>query len=1119
MKPQGNTLRHKSGDGGKLGRELFGLFAIFCGLLIALSLATFDSRDPWLNHVVSGVSRIHNKAGLFGAYISGFFYDILGVASWVIPGFLCLAGARRILGAQEWAWWRWTGFALLSLCICIAGAASDLGDVEIFARGILPHGAGNVSTHGGGIIGHMLYVGMVGWLSSTGTFMIWLFSLLLAMQMLTGISWLSLLALAGRSSWQTVTGRAQDFLEKRAERRENRHALALADGPQTDAVHHTVREQPPLNVTAYPLRAEPPLANHHHPDESVVWSESTEYGLPQMSIPPDDARCKERESASAQESESYVHPALLPHTDSLDTHTGAAYALHEEEEGQLPPLFHTADAQQDEPPAWVTHPGLPGKGDEEEDLPPWVRDFEQDRLGVRANLPMTGEVPHRAMTPVLQEAPHMQNRVENDLPENGVYEEQHSAYAANPAPSFQPEAAVAREEEASFTPLLSPQTAAAVEALRAAGSAAPPLLVSAYEPIAVHESGNQDTPPVIIAHPSTIEHEEDHDAAVEESVSLQAPVAESAGNQADDDRNADNYFAGAPAALHWSEGRQYLTTAPASPAPLDGLSRDEAAHAGTSQQPSSFFSSPQLPETPLTVPAAEPGYSGEIPIFEAQPVAMAPAPGVVEKVMQRFNKPARTPLPPLDLLQAAPASGGGTPREVLEAKGRSLMTCLSDFGIQGELVGITPGPVVTMFELRPAPGVRVSRIANLSDDLALALKAVAVRIQAPIPGTDTVGIEIPNEVRETVCLKELLSSQVFQQSKSLLTLALGKDIAGAPAVADLATMPHLLVAGATGAGKSVGINSIILSLIYKARPEEVKLLLVDPKRVEMAIYADLPHLVHPVVTEMQLAKNALEWAVAEMEQRYNAIAKAGVRNIADYNAKVAAWGDTPPQGMEELEVIPYLVVVIDELADLMLVAAKEVETSIVRLAQLARAAGIHLILATQRPSVDVVTGLIKANFPCRISFQVTSKHDSRTILDAVGAEHLLGKGDMLFKPGGGKFRRMHGAFVSDQNVNAVVDYWKYHQRPDYQIDFADWSPEGSGGVLSGGNGNGGGDIAADPMYNEAVEFVRQQGKASISLIQRKFRIGFNKAARFVEQMEMDGIIGPADGSKPRVVIR
>jgi S-DNA-T family DNA segregation ATPase FtsK/SpoIIIE len=474
------------------------------------------------------------------------------------------------------------------------------------------------------------------------------------------------------------------------------------------------------------------------------------------------------------------------------------------------------------------------------------------------------------------------------------------------------------------------------------------------------------------------------------------------------------------------------------------------------------------------------------------------------------------PLPPLDILEAAVSPSCGIQRDMLEQKGRNLMNCLHDFGIQGELAAIAPGPVVTMFEIKPAPGVRVARIAGLSDDLALALKAPAVRIQAPVPGTDSVGIEIPNAVRETVCLKELLSSTVFRQSSSLLTLALGKDTAGTPVTADLASMPHLLVAGATGAGKSVGINSIILSILYKARPDQVKLLLVDPKRVEMSIYADLPHLVHPVVTEMPLAKSALEWAVSEMERRYDAIAGAGVRNITDYNARIASWGENPPPGMEEVTPIPFLVLIIDELADLMLVASKEVETSIVRLAQLARAAGIHLILATQRPSVDVVTGLIKANFPCRMAFQVTSKHDSRTILDTVGAEHLLGKGDMLFKPAGGKFRRLHGAFVSDRNVNAVVDYWKTRQRPDYLIDFADWGQEGSGPASAGGGIT---DLNAEPLYNEAVEFVRSQGKASISLIQRKFRIGFNKAARYVEQMEADGIIGPADGSKPRPVIK
>jgi S-DNA-T family DNA segregation ATPase FtsK/SpoIIIE len=474
------------------------------------------------------------------------------------------------------------------------------------------------------------------------------------------------------------------------------------------------------------------------------------------------------------------------------------------------------------------------------------------------------------------------------------------------------------------------------------------------------------------------------------------------------------------------------------------------------------------------------------------------------------------PLPGLGLLHSVSSPGQSTPRAELETKGRGLMNCLADFGIQGELVGIVPGPVVTMFEVRPAPGIKVARIASLSDDLALAMKAIAVRIQAPIPGTDTVGIEIPNEKRENVCLKELLGSQAFAEADSLLTMALGKDISGRPAVADLARMPHLLVAGATGAGKSVCLNSILLSLLYKARPEEVKLLLVDPKRVEMAVYADLPHLVHPVVTEMSLAKNALDWAVAEMDRRYTEIARLGVRNIGAYNDKLRELGPKLPPELADLEFMPYLVIVIDELADLMLTAAKEVEVSIVRLAQLARAAGIHMILATQRPSVDVVTGLIKANFPCRIAFQVTSKHDSRTILDTVGAEHLLGKGDMLFKPSGGRFRRLLGAFAGDDDVAAVAEHWRRLQQPDYKVDFSEMDAAPGG---FGENGGAAGDVAADPVYPNAVDFVRQQGKASISLIQRRFRIGFNRAARFVEQMEADGLIGPADGSKPRLVIR
>jgi len=502
--------------------------------------------------------------------------------------------------------------------------------------------------------------------------------------------------------------------------------------------------------------------------------------------------------------------------------------------------------------------------------------------------------------------------------------------------------------------------------------------------------------------------------------------------------------------------------------------------------------------------------------------ARAEEPRIIPKPQPKSIKPAApvrpatsgSSLPPLDLLSQVPASRIAIPKAVLDRQSQALTSCFADFGIQGEVQGVQPGPVITMFEFKPAPGVKVSRIANMSDDLALALKARAVRIVAPLPGRDTVGIEIPNEQRQTVYLREIIDDPAFADTKAQLPLALGMDIQGVPKIADLAKMPHMLVAGATGAGKSVCLNCLLLSIVYKHDPEHVKLLLVDPKRIELAVYGTLPHLVHPVVTDMHLAKNALEWAVYEMEQRYEAMARTGVRHITTYNQKLAEMGDDRPEDMRDLKPFPYLIIVVDELADMMMTAAKEVEGSIVRLAQLARASGIHLILATQRPSVDVVTGIIKANFPSRIAFQVSSKHDSRTILDGIGAEYLLGHGDMLFKLSGGNIQRVHGAFVGDDEIARVVKYWEKQRPQRFELDFAEWNTAGESGV----EGNGGSsDVLDDPKYGEAIDFVTDQGRASISMIQRRLRIGFNRAARFIEQMEMDGVIGPQDGSKPRLV--
>lgn len=475
------------------------------------------------------------------------------------------------------------------------------------------------------------------------------------------------------------------------------------------------------------------------------------------------------------------------------------------------------------------------------------------------------------------------------------------------------------------------------------------------------------------------------------------------------------------------------------------------------------------------------------------------------------EKPVVHPLPPADLLVPAPPTPPAS-MEHLKIKGRALIACFNDFGIQGELVRITPGPVITMFEVRPAAGVKVSKIVNLADDLSLALKAVSVRIQ-PVSGSNTIGIEIPNDTRETVNFRELVEAPEFKDSKGELTIILGKTISGKPYCTDLSKMPHLLVGGTTGAGKSVSLNAMLISLLYQYQPSELKLLLVDPKRVEMAVYADLPHLVHPVVTEMEDAKSALEWAIHEMQRRYDTIKRLGVRNVATYNQRLADQKDLLPPDFADLEPIPYLVIIIDELADLMMTAAREVESSILRLLQLARAAAIHLILATQRPSVDVVTGLLKANLNSRVAFKVISRHDSRTILDQTGAEQLLGKGDMLFKPPAGALQRLHAPFLSDNEIQAVVNYWKEREKPVYNIDFSKWSPEKQSSSPSGS-----GEIG-DSLYEEAKNFVFEQGKGSISLLQRHFNIGFNRAARLMEQMEKEGIITPADGSKPRTVIR
>ncbi|MFY9514359.1 MAG: DNA translocase FtsK 4TM domain-containing protein [Rubrivivax sp.] len=509
-----------------------------------------------------------------------------------------------------------------------------------------------------------------------------------------------------------------------------------------------------------------------------------------------------------------------------------------------------------------------------------------------------------------------------------------------------------------------------------------------------------------------------------------------------------------------------------------------------------------------------------LPIVIEAPVLEVPKSERVAKERQQplFVELADTKLPQVDLLDAAPGRQETVTPESLEMTSRLIEKKLKDFGVEVRVVAASPGPVITRYEIEPATGVKGAQVVNLAKDLARSLSLVSIRVVEVIPGKNYMALELPNARRQTIRLAEILGSQVYNDAASLLTMGLGKDIVGNPVVADLAKMPHCLVAGTTGSGKSVGINAMILSLLYKAEARDVRLILIDPKMLEMSVYEGIPHLLAPVVTDMKQAANALNWCVGEMERRYKLMSKLGVRNLAGYNKKIAeaaAKGEhlgnpfsLTPEQPEPLERLPHVVVVIDELADLMMVVGKKIEELIARLAQKARAAGIHLILATQRPSVDVITGLIKANIPTRISFQVSSKIDSRTILDQMGAEALLGMGDMLYMASGtGLPVRVHGAFVSDEEVHRVVDYLKTQGEPNYIEGILE------GGVLDGDaeaapEGGPAGGSESDAMYDQAVAVVLQHKRASISLVQRHLRIGYNRAARLLEQMEKSGLVSP-----------
>jgi S-DNA-T family DNA segregation ATPase FtsK/SpoIIIE len=593
------------------------------------------------------------------------------------------------------------------------------------------------------------------------------------------------------------------------------------------------------------------------------------------------------------------------------------------------------------------------------------------------------------------------------------------------------------------------------------------------------------------------------------------------------------WYAFADRFAQWRESRARAAKARAEKQAIRKASRKATAAPVTAAEPGHHDSPPivdPLERAPWEEPSSSPFPLEDIPIHMLEPapvsqqlVEIPPAPPRTLAKSEPAPRRQRTEfrLPPTNLLQEPIARSAFDSQELKEIAAR-IKSKFEEFNVHGNVTQINPGPVVTTFEFKPEAGVKYSRITTLTEDLCLGLQAESILIER-IPGKPTVGIEVPNSKREVISLRQILESDEFHSSASPLTVALGKDINGRIKVAALDTMPHLLIAGSTGAGKSVMLNSLIMSILYKATPHQVRLIMVDPKRLEFGLYEGIPHLLTPVITDAKKATNALRNAVLEMERRLKLLASQGVRNIDQYNKKVRQLHSKPRSLFDEepeeeqLEEIPYVLILIDELADLMMLERANVEESVTRLAQMARAVGMHLVLATQRPSVDVITGLIKANFPSRISFRVATRVDSRTVLDVMGAEHLLGRGDMLFlPPGSSRLVRVHGSFVSEAETNEVVEFWKRQAEPDYDKTFL-LAPPSDDEDESADNEEF--DGAEDPVYQDAVRVVLEMGKASTSTLQRRLRLGYGRAARILDMMQREGIIGPPDGSRPREVLK
>ncbi len=1061
-------------------RVVLCIFLLFCLLYLLLSLLTFSVEDPSINHAVSG-GKVSNLGGLIGAYIAGFCNDVFGTGSLVLPLLLTVFLIRCLTRKPPLDWWRWVGLGCLCFACLVFVQAADLsiGDLR-----------------GGGIAGRLILSASRTLLSPFGSTLFWLCLFVIGLQLFVSLP-LGELAQRFRERFARDDAGEEDDEAGTGENVPRARRLLFNDDEEPKTVWGRIFRAAAaivcglagLLISLFGRKKRNDGSGLAEPGQEAhgVFARTVAKGVPLVEENIPFARAEEAGVPMDRAyAEQYAAPERLAVYAPYQPHAVAVSdteAVRPEE-----PATGKAADKKGRGPVGNLLDLLPSK------VPSLEADADAKKASRQETSAETAEAAETAETETAglaaQEA-GLQEKAASADEKNECASEQDALRQA----LFGTDDEVSGERGQETVPESAPESAAKDEpgdpaaspeqdqdagghAFQGRESACAKQEASA-KPAAVHtETGNIASliseADVLLGSGSA--------AAADTGIHMAADSADSISEKAADD-TADG-FLGSDTAV---PADSVLSQKPATSLRqelqqgLKPLVQTEAA--------------PQSAAAPAERLPDNDEDDGADAVLAAQDTEYV--------------------LPPLALLQKPEPALEDT-EEDIEQRSELLMRCLADFGIQAELVRATPGPVVTTYMLRPARGVSVRLFTRHTEDIARSLMAVSVFVQAPVPGTDTVGIVIPNCNRSVVNFREIAASPAFQQAGGALPIVVGKDTTGRPYVSDLARMPHLLVAGATGQGKSVCLNALLTSLLLTKTPQELKLLLVDPKRVEMGMYEDESHLVHPVVKEVSDAKNALLWAVAEMDQRYNRMARLYTKNIKGYNEKLASYKGSLPPELADLEPMPYIVIVIDELADLMLQARKDVEPCIIRLAQLARACGIHMIIATQRPSVDVVTGLIKANFPCRICFRVSSRQDSITTLGNAGAEKLLGNGDMFFNPNGGHLTRLHGPFLSDEEVQSVVAFWKKQCRPKYDVDFSTWGEED---IPSDTGTRGHGVSSQDAMYQEVLAFIREKGNVSISLLQRRFNIGYNKAARYMDQLDADGLVGPSPGAgKPRPVL-